>query len=141
MHKQELLTLYTSTALEQRAFAFVAAGKTAKLVSGSTMALNGVLLHGCDSVSFKFVDTKTGTAQIALPNSWKELLCVVSYGAQILSTMFPSAPFTSEKNVSLGSYGTSFATGKISSTKAQLSGLNWGGTDKTAEASFSVYYR
>lgn len=97
-----------------------------------------------DSIKpFVLIDHTTGNNNYINFEGYSELYFQVlfSNGAvfsvNYLRTMFDST----ERNITLGTYGTSYATGKADNTKVRIQNANWGGTDVTATTQLFVYGR
>ena len=89
-----------------------------------------------------YLGEKTGTAEHSLPTGWKELLLqVYANSANLVTYHIYNTQTDSYTNTSLGNYGTSYAVGQISRTKARISTVNWGGSDVTSSAKLYAYYR
>lgn len=85
---------------------------------------------------------KTGTAEIDLPSTWNELLIQINANTCNLVTYHIYGTQTANYTyTSFGNYGTSYAVGSISRTKAKINTVNWAGQDVTASAKMYVYYR
>ena len=85
---------------------------------------------------------KTGTAEHSLPTGWKELLLQVYVSQCNLVTYHIYDVQTDNYTpTSLGNYGTSYAIGQVSRTKAKISTVNWAGQDVTSSAKLYAYYR
>lgn len=89
-----------------------------------------------------YLGDKTGTAEIDLPSTWNELLIqITSNNANLVTYHIYGTQTANYSNTSFGNYGTSFAVGQISRTKAKTTLVNWAGQDVTASAKMYVYYR
>ncbi len=94
------------------------------------------------STAWKWVGDATGTSEINLPQTWKELLIqITSNNANLVTYHIYSTQTESYANTSFGSYGTSYAVGSISRTKAKINTVNWSGQDDTSSAKMYIYYR
>lgn len=92
--------------------------------------------------SWTYLGEKTGTAEHSLPTGWKELLLQVNVNSGNLVTYhIYNVQTDNYTNTSLGNYGTSYAVGQISRTKAKISTVNWAGSDVTSSAKLYAYYR
>ena len=92
--------------------------------------------------TWTYLGEKTGTAEQNLPEGWKELLMQVNVTSANLVTYHIYNSQTEEyTNTALGAYGTSYAVGQISRTKAKISTVNWAGSDVTSTAKLYTYYR
>ena len=92
---------------------------------------------------FQLLGNKVGATEQPLPESWKELLVQVyfSSGANVNTFHLYAEQTDSFTNTGFGSYGTSFAVGQISRTKAKLTLANYGGTDVTSTTRLYYYIR
>ena len=89
-----------------------------------------------------YLGEKTGTAEHSLPTGWKELLLQVNVNQGNLVTYhIYNVQTDNYTNTSLGNYGTSYAVGQVSRTKAKISTVNWAGSDVTSSAKLYAYYR
>lgn len=89
-----------------------------------------------------YLGEKTGTAEHSLPTGWKELLLQVNVNSGNLVTYhIYNVQTDNYTNTSLGNYGTSYAVGQLSRTKAKISTVNWAGQDVTSSAKLYAYYR
>ena len=92
--------------------------------------------------TWTYLGEKTGTAEQNLHEGWKELLMQVNVTSANLVTYHIYNSQTEEyTNTALGAYGTSYAVGQISRTKAKISTVNWAGSDVTSTAKLYTYYR
>lgn len=90
--------------------------------------------------SFLFYVDTTGTTPITLPNNWKMLIAQVVYNGVYLTSIFTYNMMTASGNaVSLGNYGTSYATGQIARTEFKITSVNWAGTNVTASSKAYLY--
>ncbi len=109
----------------------------------STKALSakqGKVLN--ESTTWKIVGSASGTSEINLPQTWKELVAQIRYnGVNINTHHLYNIQTDNLSGTSFGNYGTSYAIGQISKTKIRMSSVNWAGTDVTASAILYVYYR
>ena len=92
---------------------------------------------------FLYLGNQIGTNEQSLPASWKELLVQVyfSTGVNVNTFHLYGEQTDSYTNTGFGSYGTSFAVGQISRTKAKLTLANYGGTDVTSSTRLYYYIR
>ena len=89
---------------------------------------------------FTFYGDTTGTTELALPSSWNTILIQTVYSYYNITSVYTYGMVSNNyTNISLGNYGTSYAVGKLRRDKVQLSQMNWGGTDVTANAKLYIY--
>ncbi len=108
-------------------------------------AINEVL----GALSWTFWDSKTGTASITLPNSFRELLFIVKINNTDTLNFTMNVPYsiltTTEQGFNGGYYATSTGTAycRVTSTKtsAALSAAFFNGNNAASATVFSVYYR
>ena len=94
------------------------------------------------STAWKWVGSASGTSEINLPQTWKELVAQVRTNNANLNTFhLYNIQRDSMDATSFGNYGTSYAIGYISKTKIRISSVNWAGQDSTANSILYVYYR
>lgn len=94
------------------------------------------------STTWKWVGSASGTSEINLPQTWKELVAQVRTNNANLNTFhLYNIQRDSMDATSFGNYGTSYAIGYISKTKIRISSVNWAGQDSTANSILYVYYR
>lgn len=91
-------------------------------------------------MSWTNVGNAAGGQDVTLPSGWAEVLLQVDYSSSYLTSSFARRMIPDNgSNVSLGNYGTSYAVGRVSPTKAALTTMNWAGQDVTSSARLYVY--
>ena len=124
-------------------------GDLATLNTTTKSSIVGAVNEVLGYLSWTFVDSKTGTASITLPNSFRELLFVVKINnADNLNfTMYvPYAVLsTTEQGFNSGYYATSTGNAycRVNSTKtsAALNAAYFNGNNAASATVLSVYYR
>ena len=89
---------------------------------------------------YKYWNEFTQTA-LSLPSSWREILIQVMYNGSFMTATYTNAMIDTERSVSFGNYGTSYAVGNLSKTQIRLTIVNWAGSDVTSSAKGYVYYK
>lgn len=90
-------------------------------------------------------ESAVGTAELALPSDWDELVLQVyisSINMSLISgTIIRSMVGTSYMHITLGNYGTSYAIGQIKADAAKIGTVNWGGSTITNDARLIGFYK
>ena len=89
---------------------------------------------------YKYWNEFTQTA-LSLPSSWREILIQIMYNGSFMTATYTNAMIDTERSVSFGNFGTSYAVGNLSKTQIKLTIVNWAGSDVTSSAKGYVYYK
>lgn len=110
-------------------------------ISGDNIASPSTFRENIEAQGqFTFYGDTTGTTELALPSSWHAILIQTVYSYYNITSVYTYGMVSNNyTNISLGNYGTSYAVGRLRRDKVQLSTMNWGGTDVTANAKLYIY--
>ena len=121
----------------------VTGGSDVPLSAEMGRTLNSSLTEKANK-SWTYVDSKTGSIAIDLPNAWNEILitCNVHGETNRTTVVIPYELVSSNYNgFSFGNFGTSYFVGNVKTTSVVLTNANWGGTDVRTNTDVTVYYR
>ena len=108
--------------------------------SSSYYVSNPAAFRSAIDTDYKYWNEFTKTA-LSLPSSWREILIQVMYNGSFMTATYTNAMIDTERSVSFGNFGTSYAVGNLSKTQIKLTIVNWAGSDVTSSAKGYVYYK
>lgn len=108
--------------------------------SSSYYVSNPAAFRTAIDTDYKYWNAFTQTA-ISLPSSWREILIQIMYNGSFMTATYTNAMIDTERSVSFGNFGTSYAVGNLSKTQIKLTIVNWAGSDVTSSAKGYVYYK
>lgn len=115
---------------------------TAVTSEGIANVLNNNLVNLGNSTKWKYVGATSGNEVINLPTGWNEVIIQTTYlNTNFMVTHFTKEMFATSHNVSLGSFGTSYAIGTFTPTQFNVLSLYYNGAENITSARTHIYYR